>query len=336
MSHDLFREEVAAKGVRRRWMWLSGRRKLLNLPGSQTGHVLWPKPHTKSSFSDSSRSPSLLQFLATTSGQFLPDHLLQPLLHPNLEFFFFFTKQQLPWVHCLLPASSAISFLFSDGSFINQAWMLNSFFCSFSFHQINYSMLFILFRFWRVPLEGWCLLLFSEGFMAVVCLRKPRLKALWCPQGPASGLWNFPSALASHALGFLWAWRPGQRARAAGAEMSSLPASSSSLLLRRPLWEPRWPQFPRAASYTLRSPGSLESVSYLYFPVLHNFKRSCFRRHASNIFQNQNLLGDVYKRSSCNTVRPPNICVFPSRTRYGAQHWKPLKTVGGILCISTC
>lgn len=141
--------------------------------------------------------------------------------------------------------------------------------------------------------------MFSEEVLVTVCLRKPRLKTLWCPPGPASGLWNFPSALASHALGFLWAL--------AWPETCSWSRAvwPDRLLLCRPLWEPWIPKFPCSPPATLSSPASSESVSYLYFPALHNLKRSFFRGGAIDILQNQNLLGEVYKMST------PIIRYFP-------------------------
>lgn len=124
-----------------------GDHELLSLLVFWIQHVLWLQPRTKSRFSDSSQAPSLCSdswrpFPASCSQT---DHPPQPLLQPNLD--------SPPnggslGLNHILPASSVVSFLFSDGSFINKARRLKLFFCSlFFFNRIKYfhAIYFILF-----------------------------------------------------------------------------------------------------------------------------------------------------------------------------------------------
>ena len=107
MSHDLFHEAAAVKGVGKDGCGRQGD-KLLNLTGSLARIVLRPKPHTKSSFSDSSQNLlSLLRCLAIISRPVPPRPSSIASASSKLGFA---PKQQLPWVHRLFPASSAISF----------------------------------------------------------------------------------------------------------------------------------------------------------------------------------------------------------------------------------
>ena len=107
MSHDLFHEAAAVKGVGKDGCGRQGD-KLLNLTGSLARIVLRPKPHTKSSFSDSSQNLlSLLRSLAIISRPVPPRPSSIASASSKLGFS---PKQQLPWVHRLFPASSAISF----------------------------------------------------------------------------------------------------------------------------------------------------------------------------------------------------------------------------------
>lgn len=100
-----------------------GARELLHLLAPWTSHVLWPKPHTKPSFSDSLQNllcsgswPPLLAGHCRSTSHGLRS--IQTWLSP---------KRWIPWAPRILPASPVVSLLCSEGSFINQARRPKSF-----------------------------------------------------------------------------------------------------------------------------------------------------------------------------------------------------------------
>lgn len=123
-SHDLLLEEMAAKGVDTGRMWLWGG---LTLLAPWTPQELGPKPHTEPSFSDSSQN-----LLCSGSWRTLQAGPSQTTVH-HLHFIqtWLSPKWRLPGIPRILPASSAVSSLCSEGSFIKKAWRPKSLFCSF-------------------------------------------------------------------------------------------------------------------------------------------------------------------------------------------------------------
>lgn len=129
MSHDSFPEEVATKGVEKRWMWLSQRPRAPKPHGLlDTACALAQTTRKVKCFWDSCQCLlSLLRSLATSPASPSQAILHSPgLLQPNLDSPP--NGSSLGLIPCFPLPLQSISFLFSDGSFINNAWRLKSFF----------------------------------------------------------------------------------------------------------------------------------------------------------------------------------------------------------------
>lgn len=107
--------------------------------------------------------------------------------------------------------SCFLCFLFSDSSFINGAWRLKS--VLFFFNKINYFHV-ILFHSWILPFKGCFVVVVVFWVFFGCCFFGYCLFNEVLAEGTAPGVWNFPSAPASHALCFLWT---SPRSPAAGA-----------------------------------------------------------------------------------------------------------------------
>lgn len=157
------------------------------------------------------------------SISYLPQSVFQSLLHrkaaiPSLPHSFSSVQTWTPpkWVprvaHGVLPASCARR-ASSPSWWLLHPQGLKGNIRPFLFNKMNRLRIIYFISFQNVPtLRMVSLYCFCQFFFLVtvlllnviVCLQS-RLKTLWRPEGRASELWNFPSALASHTLSFLWA-----------------------------------------------------------------------------------------------------------------------------------
>lgn len=151
--------------------------------------------------------------------------------------------------------------LFSDSSFINGAWRLNS--VLFFFNKIN-DFHAILFHSWILPffvvVVFWVFCCCCFGY----CLFNEVLA-----EGTAPGVWNFPSA------------QPATPSASCGPVPGALQLEQCCLspfpvplllrlLLHWPLWEQWILKFPCSSPDTPRFPVSLENILYLYFSAFHS------------------------------------------------------------------
>lgn len=114
-------------------MWQWGDLRASNPAGSLDATCAWAQTTHRVELLRFIPEPPLLKFLATTSGQSLPDHLPQPPHQPNLAL----PQKRLPGVPHILPTSPAGYSLCSEASFINKVWRLKSGFLCFC-NKINF------------------------------------------------------------------------------------------------------------------------------------------------------------------------------------------------------